>query len=506
MPFHNNQYLPSSGPERELLREKGQFWTPQWVSDAMVSYVLLDNPGHIFDPAVGGGVFFKSAKDISRKKNQRIELLGTEIDSEIFLEGTKFGLIPDDFKFVELRDFILDTPKDHYKAIVANPPYIRHHRLTDEYKNKFKIIAKETIGFLIDGRAGIHIYFLLQSLRLLQPCGRLAFIMPSDTVEGVFSKDLWKWITQKYCLEAVVTFNYDATPFPTVDTNAIIFFIQNLPPKDHFFWARCTKSDSQQLKYWVNNNFQITNNSDINIVNRNLNEGLRTGLSRPPRCNNSEELPLINFATVTRGIATGENDYFLLTIKKAEELGIPNEYLLTAISKTRDVKKDIITAEDIHLLEERDIPTLLFSPDGRPIDQFPDIVKKYLLHGEEIGLPKKALISQRKPWYKMEKRKIPPILFTYLGRRNCRFVLNDAKAVPLTGFLCVYPKRSSEDYIKSLYNALNHPDTINNLSLVGKSYGSGAIKVEPRALERLPIPLSVIKDFGLSELIQKELF
>ena len=69
--------------------------------------------------------------------------------------------------------------------------------------------------------------------------------------------------------------------------------------------------------------------------------------------------------------------------------------------------------------------------------------------------------------------------------------------MPLTSFLCVYPHRDDADSIDRLWQALKHPDTVNNLALVGKSYGAGAIKVEPRALERLPIPERVIADVGL---------
>ncbi|HNC43012.1 MAG TPA: hypothetical protein PLU80_02455, partial [Acidobacteriota bacterium] len=42
-----------------------------------------------------------------------------------------------------------------------------------------------------------------------------------------------------------------------------------------------------------------------------------------------------------------------------------------------------------------------------------------------------------------------------------------------------------------------HPETIANLALVGKSYGSGAIKVEPRALEKLQLPVKAMEQAGL---------
>ncbi len=70
--------------------------------------------------------------------------------------------------------------------------------------------------------------------------------------------------------------------------------------------------------------------------------------------------------------------------------------------------------------------------------------------------------------------------------------------MPLTGFLCVYPHRTDETCISRLWKVLRHPKTLANLCLVGKSYGAGAIKVEPRALERLPIPKPVADAIGLT--------
>jgi len=136
------------------------------------------------------------------------------------------GIFDDNSK-VEVRDFILNPPQKLFKAIVANPPYIRHHRLSLEQKNQFRKISLVNLGSTLDRRAGLHIYFLIQALTLLDKGGRLAFIMPADTCEGVFSKKLWSWISKKYCIDGVITFEHKATPFPGVDTNAVIFLVKN---------------------------------------------------------------------------------------------------------------------------------------------------------------------------------------------------------------------------------------------------------------------------------------
>jgi methylase of polypeptide subunit release factors len=43
---------------------------------------------------------------------------------------------------VEKRDFIFTPPTALFKSIVANPPYIRHHRLSAEMKAKLREISR----------------------------------------------------------------------------------------------------------------------------------------------------------------------------------------------------------------------------------------------------------------------------------------------------------------------------------------------------------------------------
>jgi hypothetical protein len=197
-----------------------------------------------------------------------------------------------------------------------------------------------------------------------------------------------------------------------------------------------------------------------------------------------------------RGIATGSNDFFFLTKQQAEQLDIPNEFLKPAIGRTKDVTGDRLTADDIRKLQEKNRPTLLLSINSNTV---PESLAEYIKRGEKSGLPDRPLIKQRKHWYKMEQREIPPILFAYLGRRNSRFIKNEAEVVPLTCFLCLYPKCSDEVFIANLWQALNHPETIKNLRLVGKSYGSGAIKLEPRSLDRVPIPEHIVEKYNLKQ-------
>ena len=486
-----HQNLPTQWNEREKLRDKGQFWTPDWVAEAMVAYVA-QNADLIFDPGVGKGAFYSALEKVAPKK----KFFGTDIDPEIIEEARKEGVFGKNVE-LEIRDFILDPPRKFFKAIVANPPYIRHHRLSQEQKNHFRKISVMNLGDTLDGRAGFHIYFLIQALSLLDKDGRLAFIMPADTCEGVFSKKLWNWISRKFRIDAVITFEHKATPFPGVDTNAVVFLISNKKSREKLKWVRCLTSQNKELFEFLKNDLAGKDHKNLDIYDRDLSEALATGLSRAPRSDHDFEYTLADFARVMRGIATGANEFFFLTREKAKEVGIPDTFLLPAVGRTRDAEGAHFTKASLIKLESKGRPTLLFFPNSSRWEDMPESVKKYIHDGEKLGLPKRALISTRQPWYKMEVREVPIFLFAYLGRRNARFIKNEAGIIPLTGFLCIYPRSDDEKYVEKLWEILQHPDTLSNLKLVGKSYGSGAIKVEPRSLERLPLPTELVKKLNL---------
>jgi type I restriction-modification system DNA methylase subunit len=58
-----HQILPQNWEARERLRNKGQFWTPEWVAEAMIAYLIADTTS-IYDPAVGKGAFYMALKNL----------------------------------------------------------------------------------------------------------------------------------------------------------------------------------------------------------------------------------------------------------------------------------------------------------------------------------------------------------------------------------------------------------------------------------------------------------
>ncbi|MCS6773905.1 MAG: SAM-dependent methyltransferase [Thermoflexales bacterium] len=483
--------------ERENIRRKGQFWTPDWLARPMVWYVLGSGADHLLDPAVGTGVFFQAAKLVATEQSRNLRLSGVEIDTGALVQGLlEQKLCPEDLKHIVVGDFFKFASMSSWQAIVGNPPFIRHHRLSANQKRILRSTIAQHTGLILDGRAGLHVYFFVYALLLLAPGGRLSFILSSDVCEGCFANTLWRWVANHFAIDAVLTFTSTASPFPDVDINPIVVFISRNTPKKHISWAMCRSAGTRALEDWVRSSFERVVSTELDVLERSIKEALSVGLSRlPVRHEDLSLYTLADFAQVRRGIATGANDFFFMNSHRLKILHLPTEFTVRAIGRTRDVPGFEVTNQLLDHLDRSGRPTYLLSLDERSFDLLPKSIQDYIRLGEEMKLHKRPLIAQRNPWYKMERRDPPPILFAYLGRRNVRFILNSARVVPLTGFLCVYPKPGVNPH--ALWHVLNHPQVLSNLALVGKSYGDGAIKVEPRALERLSIPRLLCQEFGL---------
>lgn len=481
----NQQIIPTNWNEREKLRNKGQFWSPDWITLPMVEYVSR-NSDLIFDPASGTGAFLQALLML----NKSCKYYGIDIDENVL----KSIIYNNPICEIEKRDFIKNPPTRKFKSIVANPPYIRHHRIDEPTKKLLRQLTMKIIGSTIDGRAGYHIYFLIQALNLLDDNGRLAFIMPADTCEGVFANKLWNWISKNYNLEGVITFSENAAPFPEIDTNAIIFLIRKQKPQANLLWIKVNEVGDELLKL-IQSDFELTDLPNIEIINRDLSEALQIGLSRPPHTEIISPYKLSDFATVMRGIATGATEFFFLTNKQIEKLKLPKEYFRLTLGRTRDIENDIITEKEIIELDRKGRPTMLLYID-KPENNLPKNLLDYIKEGERLELNQRALIKSRNPWYKTEKREVPEMLFAYLGRRNTRFVKNEIGVLPLHTLHCVYTKSKNKDYINNLWTVLNHPETLENLKYVSKSYGSGSLKAEPQNLKNLPIPEKFVKKYN----------
>jgi adenine-specific DNA-methyltransferase len=168
-----------------------------------------------------------------------------------------------------------------------------------------------------------------------------------------------------------------------------------------------------------------------------------------------QEIPgfvnLSQLACTKRGIATGANDFFHLSSERVRQLGISDKNLISCIGQARDVRGLSFTKKDFASLCNEGKRTKLVSFSGSINGR----EAAYIAHGENLNLHRRYLLSKRNPWYSMEVRPPSPIWAAVFGRKELRFILNEALVANLTTFHSVYPHDTSPSFCKALTVCLN---------------------------------------------------
>jgi hypothetical protein len=197
--------------------------------------------------------------------------------------------------------------------------------------------------------------------------------------------------------------------------------------------------------------------------------------------------------TIKRGLATGNNHFFIIPRSRLAELGIPAACVRPILPSPRLVREESIDADtdgwpvlkqQLALIDCR-----LSEEDIR--NKWPRFAE-YLEEGKRQGLHQGYLTSRRRPWYSQEKREAALFVCTYMGRsrqRPFRFIWNKSTATAANVYHMLYPKdfiaRQVAEKAREVLAALRaiQPEHFFN---EGRVYGGGLHKMEPAEMARLP--------------------
>lgn len=193
---------------------------------------------------------------------------------------------------------------------------------------------------------------------------------------------------------------------------------------------------------------------------------------------------LRDLASTRRGIATGANGFFLISLSLSKRAGIEEHNLKPCIGKAQNVPNLVFSVEDFDGLARADQNVFLIDFKG----QLTPKERSYVSAGEEAGFQKRFLTRGRTPWFSMEQREAAPIWASVFTRVGLRFVWNQAGCYNLTNFHCVYPKSQNPDFAGALVSVLNSSLVVSASEGSLRRYGGGLSKFEPADLLDIPVP------------------
>ena len=454
------KYIASTSLDHR--KRYAQFFTPEKIAEFMCQWVLHGKQKtRVLEPAYGLGIFSRILA-----QNATLPIDAYEIDEQIFASAVTAR--PNG---VNLRneDYFASDWNAKYDAIVCNPPYLKFH----DYDNATYIPdVNNHLGTKLNGFTNLYTLFLLKSIAQLQEGGRLAYIIPSEFLNSDYGVEVKHALIESNTLHHIIVIDFTECAFDDALTTACILLCE-----------RTTGSVSVRFSL-VNNieglNTCLSEYTEYNTSELDANIKWKSYYEAGNSCKYNHLVPFSKFAKVSRGIATGANDFFTFKPSKADDYDIPEECLMPCICKAVDAPQTFFTQNEYTELINADKAVYLFNGSTAPNNKN---VLRYIHLGEESEINKRYLTASRSPWYAIENRPPAPIWVSVFNRSGLRFIRNEANIYNLTTFHCVYPKNTGLD-VEVLFAYLI-TDVAKEIFLDNsRQYGNGLIKFEPNDLNK----------------------
>lgn len=482
------QFLQIQIDESKTLEERrkfGQFSTPYPLAKEITDYGLTlqeCNELRFLEPSVGTGVFFSALSESIDERGEQMlaKSTGIELDESYFKAGES---VWQNMAFVH-GDFTKLRPTEKFNFVISNPPYVRHHLIPSEQKKALVRQVESELHITPSGLMGLYGYFLLLSHKWLAPKAVSGWLIPSEFMDVNYGSALKKYLLENVRLMRIHRYAPTKSKFKdALVSSCVVWFMNEKNNEDY----EVEFSFGGTLKHP-----QISKMIKRNQLER------EAKWSRFPereiRLANENIATLGDFFDIKRGIATGDNDFFILTKNDVLNKGLllDRTYFQPILPSPRKLKIDKIVSD------ENGVPILdtqyfLLNCNGNIADES---VRKYLDSGKSTT-GTKYICRNRKIWYQQEKRMPSQFLCSYMGRGSSanavpfRFILNESNAIATNSYLMLYPKKKLQDFLRRkntnahlVFHALKQI-TVSDFSDEQRIYGGGLKKIEPRELAKV---------------------
>ena len=198
---------------------------PQPIVDAMVAWAAGEEaPVRVVDPGAGSGRFLLAAGRVFPDA----ELVAVEIDplAALMLRANAVTLNMADRLTVRVEDFraVVLPPADGPTLFLGNPPYVRHHEISADWK-RWMTSAASASGLKASKLAGLHIHFFLKTRELARTGDYGAFVTSAE----------WLDVNYGEVLRSLLTNGLGGTFVHVIDPRAMPFVDAATTGGDHLF-------------------------------------------------------------------------------------------------------------------------------------------------------------------------------------------------------------------------------------------------------------------------------
>ncbi|HCS78999.1 TPA: SAM-dependent methyltransferase [Patescibacteria group bacterium] len=469
---------------------RGGYYTPLDLAVFLTKWVRNINPRTVLEPSCGDGVFFEAIDKVNGMKG--VSVLGLEINeneaqkAQLRAKGTSANIEVQTEDFLKWSLDNIRNNKSLYDAVVGNPPFIRYQYLPKEFQQRSEEIFNE-LNLPFTKHTNAWVPFVLASLAMLRPGGRLAMVVPAEIIHIIHAQSLRTYLG-KECKRLVIV-DPEELWFKDTLQGAVLLLAEKrnntyenaegvgiYPVKqkefldidpDIIFSSPKSLNGRTVAGKWT---YALLDHSTRNLIDSLI--------------DHPDVYHFNDVADVDVGIVTGANDYFLVSDETVQEYNL-SKWAHPMFGRSEHCPGIIYDEQQHQENKKNGKPTNFIWFSNKPTDSA--IAKKYIHYGEEQGLHLRYKCSVRSPWYS-----VPSVYATEIGmlKRSHdipRLIFNKIGAFTTdTAYRIRVHNRSSRQLVGSFLNSL----TALSAELEGRHYGGGVLELVPSEIEKLLIPLS----------------
>jgi adenine-specific DNA methylase len=469
---------------------RGGYYTEPDIAAFLTRWALARGAKRILEPSCGDGVFLEA---IARLHHGIVEgVVGFELDPVEAKKARGRIRAAKDIAFqVNATDFLrwfvsraVDDPA--FDAVVGNPPFIRYQYLEAGQQ----ALAEQTFakyGLRFTKHTNAWVPFVVTSLALLRPGGRLAMVVPAELLHVLHAKSLRDFILGE-CSRVLVIDPEQIWFSETLQGIALLLAEKRDGRPGPACIAIRPVADRRELLRPAAEFFDRGEFFPASVLNGKWMVGLLTcrereliaKLERSPRVARFAEV-----ATVDVGIVTGANDYFLVPDTVVDEYGL-HRWAHPMFGRSDHVRGVIYDRASHDENKRLGLPAnFVWFGDAR-LEDLPAGPRRYVRSGEAVGLAERYKCRIRTPWYNVPSVYAAPVGMLKRCHHFPRLVLNSANAFTTDTAYRVKVKRGrAADLVASFVNSL----TALTSELEGRHYGGGVLELVPSEIEKLLLPV-----------------
>lgn len=481
---------------------RGGYYTPADLAYFLAKWAVRADDATVLEPSCGDGVFFDAIASFSKSAT----VSGFELDpseaARARVRARRFGVNAN----VRASDFLewaisaMEDGKHRFDAVVGNPPFIRYQYLPPDFQTRAERIFS-ALNCRFTKHTNAWVPFILASVALLRPGGRLAMVVPAEIIHVLHAQSLRSYLGE-VCRRMVVI-DPEELWFDNTLQGAVLLLAEKK--------ARKGQHGEGVAMYPVRNREFLTRDAEelfrepqsingktvagkwtralLDPTTRSLLDGL---------CDEGIAKQFVDIASVDVGIVTGANKYFLVDDSVVEEYKL-EKWAHPMFGRSEHCPGIIYDEKQHKKNAQKGNPTNFVWLPNESVEKS-KTVREYIEFGKKQSLHTRYKCRIRSPWYT-----VPSVYATEIGmlkraHDTPRLILNKLRAYTTdTAYRVTSTACAPERLVYSFINGL----TALSAELEGRHYGGGVLELVPSEIERLLIPLSDNVEVKLGELDER---